>query len=128
MLIHCVPALTATDRLSELTREYTSPQTAQGRLERDIKRFERRGTTARNKVDRELKKTRTRVERELRRRGTRVQRVVDGSRNRVGRQGKAAQNQVSAQVDLVSARVDDAVTTGQKVVSQASDRVAGTIA
>lgn len=138
VLIPVGAALTATDRVTEavadLARVYGKPDTAQKRLERDLRRFERRGSTARNRVERQLKRTRTRVERELRQRRNRVERVVKRNRTRVGRevksarrdlrkQGRAAQKVVASQVDLVSARVEDAVGTGQKVVADTQERV-----
>ena len=92
VLIPVGAALTATDRVSEavtnLTRVYGTPETAQKRVERDLKRFERRGTTARNRVERQLKRTRTRVERELRQRRTRAVRVVKRNRTQLERQAK----------------------------------------
>src|SRR4051794_25756400 len=61
---------TLVDNVTEVAKPYRNRETASKALERDIKRFERRGTTARNRVERELKKARTRVERELRQRRT----------------------------------------------------------
>src|SRR5512138_30741 len=52
VLIPVGAALTATDRVTEavteLARAYRTPEGAQKRVERDLRRFERRGTTARN--------------------------------------------------------------------------------
>lgn len=107
VLIPFGAALTATDRVTEtvgdLAKTYGTRARAQKRIERDVKRFERRGSTARNRVERELKKTRTRVERELRQRRTSAVRTV--KRNPVG------------------ARVDNVVASGQKVAAEAQERV-----
>ncbi len=46
-----------------------------GRVRRDVRRFERRGTVARNRVVRELRKRRNRVVRELRKRRGQALRV-----------------------------------------------------
>jgi hypothetical protein len=74
--------------------------------ERQLKKYERRGNTARNKVEREVKKTRTRVERELR------------NRRKV----------VEARTDLVTARAQNIVATASKtgadVAQQVTERVA----
>lgn len=92
-------ALTARDAVVETVAETVKPyrtrETAQRRLERDIKRFERRGSTARNRAERELKKARTRVERELRQRRS-----------------------------LVGARVDEVGANGQKAAATEQERVA----
>ena len=92
VLIPVGAALTATDRVAEavtdLAKAYSTPETAQKRVERDLRRFERRGTTARNRAERRIKRTRTRVERELRQRRTRAVRVVKRNRTRVRASGQ----------------------------------------
>src|SRR5205085_10880909 len=54
VLIPVGAALTATDRVAEtvaeLARTYSTPETAQKRVERDLRRFQRRGPTARNRA------------------------------------------------------------------------------
>lgn len=139
LLIPVGAALVARDNLVESVTEVAKPyrhrETAQRQLERDMKRFERRGTTARNRVEREVKKTRTRVERELRQRRTRVQRVVKQNRTRLQREVKRNRTQVERQVKtlrrdlekragLAGARVDEAVATGQKAAADVQERVA----
>jgi|tagenome__1003787_1003787.scaffolds.fasta_scaffold20909924_1 hypothetical protein len=135
LLVPVGAALVARDNLvdtvTEVAKPYRKRETAQRQLERDIKRFERRGTTARNRVEREVKKARTRVERELRQRRNRVQRVVRTNRTRVQREVKRNRTQVERQVKtlrqragVVGARVDEAVATGQKAVADVQERVA----
>lgn len=58
---------------------YSSPSKASAQL----RRFERRGTTARKRIEREVRKTRVRVERELRHGRTRVERELRHGRTRV---------------------------------------------
>jgi hypothetical protein len=80
------------------------------RLEAELKRFERRGRTERNRVERLLKRrvkrSRTRVERELRSTG----------------------KDVAAQADLLTARVENLVQTGitrgTQVATKVQERVA----
>ncbi|HEY7960479.1 MAG TPA: hypothetical protein VID29_01040 [Solirubrobacteraceae bacterium] len=73
VLIPVGAALIARERVvsgvSDALSVYSSPTKTQSQL----RRFERRGSTARNRLEREVRKTRTRVERELR------QRRQDGS-------------------------------------------------
>ena len=113
VLIPVGAALTATDRVADavadLARTYSTPDTAQKRVERDLRRFERRGTTARNRAERRIKRTRTRVERELRQRRTRTVRVVKRNRTQLERQAKNVRR------DL------------EKAVSQAQERVTGAV-
>src|SRR3977135_3599854 len=112
VLIPVGAALTATDRVAEavtdLAKTYSTPETAQKRLERDLRRFERRGTTARNRAERRIKRTRTRVERELRQRRTRAVRVAKRNSTRFERQAKNVRRDV------------------EKAVSQAQERVTST--
>src|SRR5207248_2515740 len=83
------------DNVIDATKPYFTRDTVQRQVERDLRRFERRGTTARNRVERELKKTRTRVERELRQRRNRVQRVVRRNRTRVEREVRRNRRRVA---------------------------------
>jgi hypothetical protein len=68
VLIPLGAALIARDQLvasvNDTISSYASPSKAQTQL----RRFERRGATARNRLEREVRKTRTRVEREVRQR------------------------------------------------------------
>jgi hypothetical protein len=126
VLVPVGAALTATDRVAEtvteLTKAYSSRETAQKRLERDLKRFERRGTTARNRFERQLKRTRTRVERELRQRRNRVERVVKRNRTRINREVKSVRRDLERQGRTARRNVEGAVTTAQEVLAQRQDR------
>jgi hypothetical protein len=68
VLIPVGAALIARERVAsgvgDVISIYSSPTKAQTQL----RKFERRGATARNRLEREVRKTRTRVERELRQR------------------------------------------------------------
>jgi hypothetical protein len=68
VLIPVGAALTARDRVvssvNDTFTSYSSPSRAQAQL----RKFERRGATARKRLEREVRKARTSVERELRRR------------------------------------------------------------
>ena len=58
-------------------------------LERELKRYERRGATARNRFERQVRRTRTRFERELRQRRSLVERTVRQNRRRLKREAQA---------------------------------------
>jgi len=77
VLIPVGAALMARDRVvstvSEAISSYSSPTRAQAQL----RRFERRGVTARKRLEREIRKARVRVERELRQR----RRSIEGTVN-----------------------------------------------
>src|SRR5688500_1879497 len=72
VLIPVGAALVARDSVVETAKGF---QTRTG-VERELKRFERRGNTARNRALREFKRSRTRVEREIRKRRTQATRLA----------------------------------------------------
>src|ERR671911_436118 len=87
-LIPVGAALTARDALVEAVKPYVAGRdSAERELEKvgkrvqvSLKRFERRGSTGRNRALREVKRTRTRVERELRQRRNSAVRTVKQNR------------------------------------------------
>jgi hypothetical protein len=76
VLIPVGAALTARDRVlsnvNSTIATYTTPSKAQAQL----RRFERRGATARNRLEREVRKARVRFERQLRQRRRVIERTV----------------------------------------------------
>jgi hypothetical protein len=109
-------ALVARDNVVEIAGKYGSLdkverelRAGQRRLESDLKKFERRGTTARDQLEREIAKRRERVERDLR-----------GLRS--------ARRDAAARADLVSSRVENLVqtgiTAGTQVAAKVTERVA----
>lgn len=142
VLVPVGAALVTRDRVFETVTDAVKPyrnrESAQRQLERDLKRFERRGTTARNRAERQIKRTRTRVERELRQQRNAVQRVIKRNRTRVERetrsvrrdvkrQGRGAQRTASQRGGLVGARVDEAVAAGEKAVATVQERVTNAV-
>jgi len=83
VLIPVGAALIARERVvssvSDVISIYSSPTKTQTQL----RKFERRGATARNRLEREVRKTRTRVERELRQRRRDSSELVDRLQERV---------------------------------------------
>lgn len=128
-------ALEARDVVVDTATDLVSSYGSRAKVERKIKKFERRGGTARNQLEREVKRTRTRVERELRQRRNRVERTLNRNRTRVEREvtdvRRDADKQgrtVGANVELLTAQLENVVqtgvTAGTKLVSEASERIA----
>jgi hypothetical protein len=88
VLIPVGVALTARDRLNSTIATYSNPTKAQAQL----RRFERRGATARNRLEREVRKARVRVERQLRRRRRVLERSVGELGDRVVELGDRRDN------------------------------------
>src|SRR5436190_3886360 len=112
VLVPVGAALVARDRViesvTETVRPYRTRESAQRRIERDLRRFERRGTTARNRAERRLKRTRTRVEREPRQRRTRAVRVVKRNRTQLERQARNVRRDLEKAVTQAQERVSSA--------------------
>src|SRR5271156_6281061 len=93
VLIPVGAALIARDRVvssvNDVVTIYSTPSKAQGQL----KKFERRGTSARKGLEREVRKTRTRVERELRQRRHGLDKTVTQLEKRRDSVGKTLSDQ-----------------------------------
>jgi len=68
VLIPVGAALIARDRVVSSVGDTISTYSSTSRTQQQLRRFERRGVTARNRLEREVRKARVRVERELRQR------------------------------------------------------------
>ncbi|HUH80040.1 MAG TPA: hypothetical protein VLZ06_01835 [Solirubrobacteraceae bacterium] len=77
VLIPVGAALLARDRVVSTVSDTLSTYSSSSRTQAQLRRFERRGITARNRLEREVRKARVRVERELRQR----RRVVESRVN-----------------------------------------------
>ena len=107
--------------------------------EKQIKRFERRGTKVTKLAERRVKKARTRVEREMRTRRRAAEKRVTAERARLEREARQATSRVDAAresirhldlangAELVQSQVEQALQTGVEVgthaVRRASERL-----
>lgn len=101
VLIPVGAALTARDRVlssvNATISNYSSPTKAQAQL----RRFERRGATARNRLEREVRKARVRFERQLRQRRREIERTVgelEGRRETVAKNGTGLANELATRL------------------------------
>jgi hypothetical protein len=82
VLIPVGATLVARDNVVETVKPYVKRTTRSREVTKNIKRYERRGTTARNQLERQIKRTRTQLERSLRQRRVKVNGLVKrNSRN-----------------------------------------------
>ena len=89
VLVPVGASLLARDNVVSTVKGFATKYRTRAGLERELKRYERRGATARNRFERQVRKTRTRFERELRQRRTRVERTVKQNRRRLEREVRA---------------------------------------
>jgi hypothetical protein len=76
LLIPVGVALTARDKVVSGVNDTISTYSTSAKAQAQLRRFERRGTTARNRLEREVRKARVRVERELRLRRREIEKTV----------------------------------------------------
>jgi hypothetical protein len=123
VLIPVGAALVARERVtsgvSEALSSYSTPTKAQAQL----RKFERRGSTARSRLEREVRKTRTRVERELRER----RRELEQRRERLAKSLSDQVEQTQAQIEKAQAQIEDTVRArledGTDFASRLQERV-----
>jgi hypothetical protein len=123
LLVPVGAALEVRDRLVGLVQPWTTRTSAErelGRVRRDVRRFERRGSVARNRVLRELRKRRNRMVRELRKRRGQAVRVArvrrNGAQRTITRNGRRTQVRADRLVSQVQKEL-------QEQTKQARDRV-----
>jgi hypothetical protein len=99
-------SLVARDNLVSTVRGLTTKYRTRTGLERELKRYERRGATARNRFERQVRRTRTRFERELRQRRRRFEREV-----------RSVRKDFEKQSGVVGARVERLVANAQGLIN-----------
>src|SRR5438067_189439 len=98
VLVPVGASLLARENLVSTVTGLVSKYRTRAGVERELKRYERRGATARNRFEREVRKTRTRVERELRQRRTRVERSVKQNRRSFERQVRSVRKDLESRI------------------------------
>jgi hypothetical protein len=106
--------LVARDDIVSTVRGISSKYRTRAGVERELKRFERRGATARNRFERQVRRTRTKFERELRQRRARVQRTVKQNRRRLEREVRSVRRDLEKQSETLSTRVEKLVADAQE--------------
>jgi hypothetical protein len=120
VLVPVGASLLARDNLVSTVKGLATKYRTRTNLERELKRYERRGATARNRFERQVRKTRTKFERELRHRRSRVERTVRQNRRRLEREVRAVRKDFERQSTLVSSRAQKFVSTAQDRLTSAS--------
>lgn len=117
VLVPVGASLLARDNLVGTVRGLATKYRTRAGLEREIKRYERRGVTARNRFERQVRRTRAKFERELRQRRSTVERTVRENRRRFEREVRTARKDLEKQSGVVSSRVDKLVSNAQGLIS-----------
>jgi hypothetical protein len=120
VLVPLGAGLVARDNLVSSVKGVATKYRTRAGLEREIKRYERRGASARNRFERQVRRTRTKFERELRQRRTRLERSVKQSSRRVEREVRSVRRDLGRQSGAFSARVERLVANAQELIGSAS--------
>jgi hypothetical protein len=112
VLVPVGAALAASDRVVEMVTELIDTYSTRKKTEAQLKRFERRGISARTRIEKEAKKARTRAEHEVSRRRKVVGKGVSELDHRREEATKAVTDRVdvvSKEIQSVAAKVGDTV-------------------
>jgi hypothetical protein len=112
VLIPVGAALIAREKVVSGVSETISTYSTTSKAQAQLKRFERRGATARNRLEREVRKARVRVERELRQRRRTIESTVestvseiDGRRETIAKSGSEIAGRVPELATKVQERI-----------------------
>jgi hypothetical protein len=101
LLIPVGAALTAREKVVTTVNDTISNYSSTTKAQAQLRRFERRGATARNRLEREVRKARVRVERELRQRRREIEKTVsdlEKRRETVVKNGQDLASQVQERI------------------------------
>ncbi|HWX51843.1 MAG TPA: hypothetical protein VNY34_01040 [Solirubrobacteraceae bacterium] len=110
VLIPVGAALVARDRVVTSVSDTLSTYSSTSKAQAQLRRFERRGATARNRLEREVRKARVRVERQLRQRRRVVEKTVKERR----RDFEKSVNDLESRRDAISNRVPELANRAQE--------------
>lgn len=116
VLVPVGASLLARDNLVSTVSGLVSKYGTRRGFESELKRYERRGATARNRFERQIRRSRTRFERQLRQRRSLVERTIRQNRRRFEREVRLARKDLGKQSGMVSARVEKLVTNAQGLI------------
>jgi hypothetical protein len=112
--------LLAQENLVSTVRDLATKYGTRAAVERELKRYERRGTTARNRFERQVRRTRTQFERELRQRRGLLERTMRQNRARLEREVRSVRKDFERQSSVVTSRAAKLVAGAQELISSAS--------
>lgn len=113
VLVPVGASLLARDNLVSTVKGLATKYGTRASMEREIQRYERRGASARNHLERQVRRTRTTFERELRQRRTRVERTMRQNRRRVEREFRAVRGDFAKQSGNLGSRMEQLVSDAQ---------------
>ncbi len=124
VLVPVGAALIAREEVASTIDDLRSSYGSRTKAKQELRRFERRGSSAVKGIERDAKKTRTRVERDLRQRRARLEKEL----KRVDAELKGVTEPVRKNVELVGARIENAYETSRTAATKTATSVQERIA
>jgi hypothetical protein len=119
VLVPVGAGLTLRDNLVSTVKGLATRYQTRAGVERELRRFEKRGVKARNRFERQVTRRRKRVERELRQRRRGVERSVRQNRRRLEREVLQVRKDLEKQSGLIGARVGGITNRVEELISNA---------
>jgi len=116
VLVPVGAGLLARDNLVSTVKGLAGKYRTRTGMERELKRYERRGVTARDRFENQVRRGRMRFEREVRQRRSLVEKAVSQNRQRLDRELISVRRDFEKQSGAVSARVERLVTNAQGLI------------
>jgi hypothetical protein len=117
ILIPVGAGLVVRDDIVSTVRGFATRYVTRAGLERELRRYEKRGGVVRTRLERRIRRRRKGIERELRTRRSRMERAVRQNRRRMEREVRIVRKDLSRRSDMVSARVEKLVSDAQELIS-----------
>lgn len=110
----------ARDNLIGTVKGLATKYTTRSGLQREIRRYERRGVTERNRFERQVRQARSHFQSEVRQRRSNVEKTVRENRRRFEREVRSVRKDLEKQSGAVSQRVDKLVSDAQGLIGNSA--------
>lgn len=118
VLVQVGAGLLVRDNLVSTVTGLSDRLSSRASVERELKKAERRGASARNQLERQVRRARTQLERELRQRRATVERTVKQNRRSLEREVRTLRNELQRDpAGTVTTRVSKLVNEAQGIIS-----------
>ena len=112
-------SLLVRDDVVSTVKDIAGKYQAPGGFEKELKRYEKRGATARTRLERQVRKQRTELQQDLRKRREAFQVAVKDNRKLIEKNVESFRKDLEKQSELVSAQLEKLASSAQELVTNA---------
>jgi hypothetical protein len=116
ILIPVGAGLVVRDDIVSTVNRLTTRYVTRAGLERELRRYEKRGGRVRARIERDIRRRRTRIERDMRARRKGIERAMRENRRRLDREIRTVRKDLSKRSDILTARVEKLVSDAQELI------------